>query len=133
MEKGEKKIFKNIDEYIAGQPENLREDLELIRETIKRAAPDATETISYQMPGFKYHGVLVWFAVNKNHIGFYVRPQVKNLFAGQLEGFTTTKSAIHLPIGKPIPVELIYDIARHTAESNLQSAQLKTAARRKKK
>ena len=63
--------FKTIDEYIAGFPEDVRRKLSEVRSTVKKAAPDATEKISYRMPGFDYNGSLVWFAAFKNHIGFY--------------------------------------------------------------
>jgi uncharacterized protein YdhG (YjbR/CyaY superfamily) len=64
----------NIDQYIAGFPPDVQAILEKIRQTIKTAAPDAKETISYQMPTFRLHGNLVHFAAFKNHIGFYPAP-----------------------------------------------------------
>ncbi len=63
--------FNTIDEYIAGFPADIRRKLHAVRSTIKKAAPDAIEQISYRMPGFVCNGSLVWFAAFKNHIGFY--------------------------------------------------------------
>ena len=69
------KIYKNIDAYIAAQPEHLRSMLAEIRAIILKAAPEAEESISYGMPAFKLHGkYLVYFAVWKNHIGLYPLP-----------------------------------------------------------
>ena len=61
----------DIDAYIAGFPSDVQSILEQVRQTIRRAAPDATETISYQMPAFRQHGILVYFAAWKKHIGLY--------------------------------------------------------------
>lgn len=70
-----KKQFETIDEYIKTFPEDVQAILEKIRETIRKAAPEAVETISYQMPAFKLNGrTLVYFAAWKNHIGFYPMP-----------------------------------------------------------
>jgi len=66
-----KKTIKTVDEYIAVQPANVREKLERLRLTIKKAAPKAEEEISYMMPAYKFHGVLVYFGAYQNHIGFY--------------------------------------------------------------
>ncbi len=66
--------YETIDEYIKSFPEDIQIILEKVRETIRKAAPDAREAISYQMPAFKLNGNLVWFAAFKNHIGFYPIP-----------------------------------------------------------
>lgn len=68
-----KREFKSVDEYIAAFPKNVQCILEEFRKAIQEAAPEAEETISYQMPAFKLNGILVWFAAHKNHIGFYPR------------------------------------------------------------
>ena len=66
--------IKTIDEYIKSYPEDIQIILEKMRQTIRKAAPEANEVISYQMPGFKLNGSLVWFAAFKNYIGFYPTP-----------------------------------------------------------
>lgn len=66
--------FKDIDSYIATFPEDVQQILEQIRSVIKNSVPEAEEVISYNMPAFKYHGILVYFAGYKNHIGFYALP-----------------------------------------------------------
>jgi len=97
MDSNAKSQFKNVDEYIAIQPGHIRPTLEHLRQTIKLASPEAEEVISYQMPGYKFHGVLVWFAAFKNHYGFYCIPDVLQKFKDQLSAYELTKSAIRIP------------------------------------
>ncbi len=66
-----KQQYKTIDEYINKFPPEVQRILEKMRQTIHKAAPEAVEVISYQMPALRQEGILVWFAVHKNHIGFY--------------------------------------------------------------
>ena len=92
--------FKNIDEYISTFPEKVRPVLEQIRETIKKAAPKAEEVISYQMPAFKYFGILVNFAAYKNHIGFYPTPSGIEAFKEELSSHERAKGAVKFLIDK---------------------------------
>lgn len=105
-----KDTFKDIDAYISHQPEKTREILEKIRETIKSVAPKAEEMISYQMPAFKYHGMLVYFAAYKNHIGFYSLPSGNNEFKKELSIYKNGKGSVQFPLDKPIPYTLIKKI-----------------------
>ena len=102
----------SIDEYIAVQPEDVRPLLQSIRETIRAAAPKATEKISWQMPTFWQGENLIHFAAFKKHIGLYPGGEATSLFAERLEGYKTSKGTIQLPLGKPIDYELITDIVR---------------------
>ncbi|CAN5558905.1 DUF1801 domain-containing protein [soil metagenome] len=124
----EKISFSTVDEYMAIQSPPLRATLEQLRKTIQKAAPDAEELISYQMPAFRFHGRFLWYAVNKNHIGLYVLPKVLNAFKEQLTGYKRTKSAIHFPIAEPIPEELVTGIVKYGVKINLENALLKKAA-----
>jgi uncharacterized protein YdhG (YjbR/CyaY superfamily) len=63
----------NVDEYIYRFPKDVQEALKQVRQTIKQAAPGATEVLSYNMPAYKLNGMLVWFSAYTNHIGFYPR------------------------------------------------------------
>ena len=83
------KVAGNIDEYIERFPENVQAILQKLRATIRRAAPGAEEVISYQMPAFKYHGMLVYFAGYKNHIGFYPTSSPMKVFKKELAGYKT--------------------------------------------
>ena len=102
----------NIDEYIASQPEAVRPLLQSIRETIRAAAPKATEKISWQMPTFWQGENLIHFAANKKHIGLYPGGEAAAVFAARLTGYKTSKGAIQLPLDKPIDHQLIADIVR---------------------
>ena len=102
------KEIKSIDDYINQFPDEIKSKLESIRTTIKKAAPKSTEVISYGMPAFKQNKVLVYFAVGKNHIGFYPTPNPIKVFTKELEGYKTSKGAIQFPIDKKIPLPLIF-------------------------
>jgi len=119
---------KSIDEYIAGFPPDVREILEKIRETVRRAAPGAEEAISYQIPAFKLNGVLVYFAAFKRHIGFY--PPVKGdaRLLKALARYAGEKGNLRFPLDEPIPFELIERIVKLRLKQNLA----KGPARKKK-
>lgn len=105
-----KQKFSDIDEYHASQPAGIREKLEELRQAIKQAAPLATETISYGMPAFRQNKVLVYYALNKAHIGFYPTPGPIAHFRKELEEYTTSKGAVQFPVDKPLPLTLIQKI-----------------------
>jgi uncharacterized protein YdhG (YjbR/CyaY superfamily) len=111
-----------IDEYIAGFPADIQEILQKIRKTIKDAAPDAQEAISYQMPTFKLHGNLVHFAGYKNHIGFYPVPSGIEKFKAELSVYKQGKGSVQFPLDQPIPYELIRRIVKFRVEENLKKA-----------
>jgi uncharacterized protein YdhG (YjbR/CyaY superfamily) len=114
---------KNIDEYIAGFPNDVQEILERIRMTIRKAAPDAEETISYQMPTFTLKGnYLVYFAAFKKHIGFYPAPLGNAEFKEDLSVYETGKGTVKFPLDKPIPFDLISKIVMFRAKENLAKA-----------
>jgi uncharacterized protein YdhG (YjbR/CyaY superfamily) len=102
----------SIDEYINAQPDDVRPLLQSIRETIRAAAPEATEKISWQMPTFWQGENLIHFAAFKKHIGLYPGGEATAVFAERLTGYKTSKGAIQLPLGKQIDHELITDIVR---------------------
>jgi uncharacterized protein YdhG (YjbR/CyaY superfamily) len=97
----------NIDEYIAGFPPAVRAILGILRQTIRQAAPQATEKISYQMPTYFLNGNLVHFAAYKNHIGFYPTPSGISAFQDDLKAYKTSKGAVQFPLDKPLPLELV--------------------------
>jgi uncharacterized protein YdhG (YjbR/CyaY superfamily) len=106
------KHIKTIDDYIAGFPENVREILEQLRQTIRKCAPKAEETISYQMPAFRQKRILVYFAAFKNHIGFYPTPSGIEKFRKELSGYEVSKGTIKFRIDKPVPFDLIEKIVK---------------------
>jgi uncharacterized protein YdhG (YjbR/CyaY superfamily) len=117
---------KNIDEYIATFPNDVQEILEQIRMTIRTAAPDAEETISYQMPTFTLRGkYLVYFAAYKKHIGLYPAPTGIAEFEEELSLYGAGKGTLRFPLDKPIPFDLIARIVKFRITENLN----KTAAK----
>jgi len=114
-----KKRFKTMDEYIATFPENVQEILEKMRQTIREAAPEAKEAISYQMPTFKLNGNLVHFAAYKNHVGFYPTPSGIDVFKKELAPYETSKGTVKFPIDKPIPNDLVRKIVEFRVKENL--------------
>lgn len=107
-----------IDQYILRFPESTREKLELLRETILKNAPGATETISYQMPAFRLNGILVYFAAYKNHIGFYPTGSGIRAFQTLLSGYKWSKGTIQFPLDEPLPLELISEIVKYRVSEN---------------
>jgi len=112
------KIPENIDEYIADCPLQFRETLNDLREIIRKAAPGAEEKISYHMPAFYLNGPLVFFAAQKNHIGFYPTPSGVEAFKEDLTGYKTSKGAIQFPNDKPLPLQLVTRIVRFRVKEN---------------
>lgn len=107
----------SIDEYIAGFPENVQALLIEMRQIIQAAAPQATETIRYDMPTFQINGKnLVYFAAFKKHIGFYPAPQSVDAFKERLSAFNGTKGGVQFPLDKPIPADLVTDITKYWLE-----------------
>jgi uncharacterized protein YdhG (YjbR/CyaY superfamily) len=109
-----KKQVLTIDDYIQIQEKDKQAGLEKMRAIIKKAAPKAIECISYQMPAFKQNENLVYFALTKNHFGFYPTSKPIEAFKTQLDakGYSYSKGAIQFPIDKPLPVKLIQDIIK---------------------
>jgi len=116
---------KNMDEYIAGFPHDVQEILEKIRLTIRKAAPDAEETISYQMPTFTLKGNLVHFAAYKKHIGLYPAPSGTEKFKKELSGYKAAKGSVRFPLDRPIPFDLISQIVKFRVKENLSRAEAK--------
>lgn len=108
--------YKTIDEYIQTFPPEIQGILENIRQTIHRAAPEAVEVISYQMPAFKQDRILAYFAAHKNHIGFYPGASGIEAFKTELSGYKSSKGAVQFPLDKPVPLDLIEKIVKFRVE-----------------
>ncbi len=109
-----------IDAYIAQCPPEVRPILEKIRAVIKEAAPEAVEKISYQMPGFYFHGSLVWFGAHTHHVGFYPTGSGVEAFKDELSAYKTSRGAVQFPLDQPIPYDLIRRIVRFKVAENLK-------------
>ena len=119
---------KDIDAYIAGFPDDVRAKLEKIRLTIHKAAPQAEEKISYQMPVFAQCGNLVYFGAFKKHIGFFPTSSATREFKEELSSYKSSKGSVQFPLDKPIPLGLISRIVKFRLKENLEKA----AAKKKK-
>jgi uncharacterized protein YdeI (YjbR/CyaY-like superfamily) len=114
------KKFKTVDEYFAALPKDVRDILQGLRTTIRQAAPQAEETISYSMPAFKWKGILVWYAAHTGHVGFYPKSAAIVAFKDELAGYKTSKGAIQFPIEKRIPTNLVKKIVKFRIQENEQ-------------
>jgi uncharacterized protein YdhG (YjbR/CyaY superfamily) len=118
---------KDIDEYIASFPAEVQTVLEKVRQTIRDAAPDAKETISYQMPAFKRHGILVYFAAWTKHIGLYPPISGDKILERAAALYAGPKGNLQFPLNEPIP----YDLIKRIVKLRVKQDSAKAAARRK--
>jgi uncharacterized protein YdhG (YjbR/CyaY superfamily) len=109
----DKKHFTTIDEYINSFPQDTQVILEKVRQSIRKAAPDAVETISYDMPTFDWNGKhLVFFAGWKHHISLYPIPAGDEAFQERIAHYKRVKSTLQFPLDKPVPYDLVEQIVR---------------------
>lgn len=110
--------FRTVEEYLDTLSPDIREIAEKLRQTIRKAAPEAKEVISYQMPTYKLGKILVHFAVHEKHIGFYPTPSAINAFADELKSYKTSKGAVRFPLDRPLPLGLITRIVKFRVKEN---------------
>ena len=111
-----------VDEYIAAFPPEVQAVLQKVRQTVREAAPEAEEAISYQIPAFKQNGVLVYFAAFKNHIGFYPPVRGDPALAKAVSPYAGEKGNLRFPFNQAVPFELISRITRLRLKQNLAKA-----------
>ena len=114
--------FKDTDEYIATFPKETQEVLQQVRTAIKTSAPKAEEVISYGMPAFKLHGMLVYFAGYKQHIGFYPTASGIAAFKDELSKYKNAKGSVQFPLDKPMPLALIKKMVKFRVKENTEKA-----------
>ncbi len=117
----DKKISKNIDEYLIRFPKEVQQLLKKMRLTIKKAAPKAEEKISYGIPTFTLNGNLVHFAGYKNHIGFYPTPSGITAFKKELSAYKGAKGSVQFPINEPLPLTLVSRIVKFRVKKSLNT------------
>ena len=123
--------FKTIDEYIDTFPEDVQKILNELRQTIRETAPEAEETINYQMPTFTLNGNLVHFAAFQNHIGFYPTPSGIEAFKDELAAYKGAKGSVQFPMDEPLPLPLIRKIVEYRVKENLKRKPKKKSTARK--
>lgn len=116
---------KNVDEYIQAFPPPVSYMLEKLRKTIKSAAPKAEEVISYGIAGYKYHGMLIYFAGYKNHVSVYPAPRSSVEFKKELAVYKGGKGTLQFPLDKPLPLDLVKRIVKFRIKANEEKAAIK--------
>jgi uncharacterized protein YdhG (YjbR/CyaY superfamily) len=130
--KRDMKAAASIDEYIAGYPKDVQLKLQKLRETIRKAAPDAGEAIKYGLATFTLNGNLVHFGAFKNHIGFYPAPRAIEEFKKELVSYEGSKGTIQFPMDKPIPYGLITRMVKFRVKKSREAALAKLVKNKKK-
>ena len=123
--KKEMVAVKNIDDYLSAFPQDTVVKLQQLREAIQKAAPAATEAISYAIPTFKQEGNLVHFAGYKNHIGFYPGSAGIEAFEKELSAYNLSKGTVQFPLDKPLPLSLVNKIVKYRVKQNLERTKAK--------
>ena len=124
------KAASSVDEYIATADPQAKKALKDIRKTIRETAPKAEEVISYQIPGYKYHGMLVFFAAWKNHISLYPAPWKAESLKKEMSAYEGSKGTIKFPLDRPMPLTLIKKMVRYRIRENEMKAALKKSIKK---
>ena len=127
--------IRTIDDYISRFPEKVAEMLEILRYTIQSAAPEAEEMISYGIPAFKYHGMLVYFAAYKKHYSLYGGglQSVMAELSEELKGYKTLIGTIQFTYDKPLPTDLVMKIVQARMQQNIDKEAEKAEISREKR
>ncbi len=120
---------RDIDEYISSFPKHTQKVLKQLRATIRKAAPQAEEVISYGIPAFKMNGIVVYFAAHSKHIGMYPKPSGSEALKKELSAYKGGKGTIRFPLDKPLPLALITRFVKFRAHQDVQKAKTKNKAR----
>lgn len=106
--------FQSVDDYIAGQPQGVRETLERVRTAIRKALPEAEESIAYNMPAYKRDGQpVLYFAAWKKHVSLYpVGPRIASALGSELQGAVVEKATAQFPWTAPPSVALVAKIVK---------------------
>lgn len=123
----------NFSDYCKPFDKEIKARLKQVQETVQKAAPDADPVISYSMPAFKYHGVLVYFAGYKNHIGFYPMASGIEAFKKEIEAgnYKWAKGSIQFPHDRPLPLSFITRIIKFRIKYNLEKEAMKKLTKKK--
>ncbi len=118
-------IATDVDSYISGYPPKVQKMLKQLRAAIKKAAPEAEESISYMMPAYKLNGPLVYFGAYEKHIGFYPTGTGVAAFQKEIASYKSSKGAIQFPLDQPLPLALVEKIVKFKVKENLLKAEVK--------
>lgn len=118
--------YTSVQEYISTFLPDTQILLETLRKAIQQAAPEAEEVISYNMPAFKLHGMLVYYAGYDKHIGFYPTPSGIEAFRKELSVLKNAKGSVQFPLDQPLPLDLVTRIVQFRVQENRSLAALKS-------
>lgn len=122
----EKIKFTSVEQYINSFPDHVQFLLEVIRETIHEAAPEAEEVISYNIPAFKFNGMLIFYSAYTKHMTISIPPsKVYEVFKDKLSNYKVSKSAIQLPYNQPLPLQLIKEMTQFRVKELMELAEKK--------
>lgn len=128
----EREKFETVDEYIGTFPENIQAMLQEIRKVMKENAPDAEELISYQIPAFKYHGMLIYYSAYQKHVSVSTAPfKVFEVFEKELSPYKRSKSTVQFPLDQPVPYQLIGEMTKFRVKENKEIAEAKATKKKK--
>jgi uncharacterized protein YdhG (YjbR/CyaY superfamily) len=122
---------KDIDSYIAAFPKNVAVLLTKVRRAIRAAAPKATEVISYNIPAFRMHGILVYFAGFKNHVGLYPPVRGDAAIEKAVAKYEGPKGNLKFPYDEPLPLALIGRIVRFKVRQDGARAAVRKSRKKK--
>jgi len=124
--------FETVEQYISHFPEKVQQVLQEMRKAIRKNAPDAEELISYNIPAFKYHGMLIFYSAYQKHVSISTAPfKVFEVFRDALAPYKQSKSTVQFPLDKPLPAKLIGDMTRFRVKENQEIAEAKAAKKKK--
>src|SRR5436305_15020981 len=118
--------FKTVDDYIKSLLPEQKLKRQLLRSIIKKAAPNASELISYNMPSFNYHSRLVYYAAFKSHIGFYPMASGIAAFTDEISKYKWAKGSVQFPLNEPIPEKLVNKIIKYRFRENQEKYDMKS-------
>ncbi len=118
-----------VEEYTESLPTEQRPGFLELHDTIISAAPGAESCISYSMPAMKLHGVVVYYASWEKHTAIYPMPSALREFADRLGAYSTSKSTVRFPHGKPLPKKLIKEIVEFRVRENRAKAEARSIRR----
>jgi uncharacterized protein YdhG (YjbR/CyaY superfamily) len=129
---GERERFETVDAYIDTFPENVQIILQEIRKVMKENAPEAEELISYQIPAFKYHGMLIYYSAYQKHVSVSTAPFIVfEIFEKELSAYKRSKSTVQFPLDQPVPYQLIGEMTKFRVKENKEIAEAKAAKKKK--
>jgi uncharacterized protein YdhG (YjbR/CyaY superfamily) len=118
--------FKTVDEYISSLPADKQKAVKEVRKVVCAAAPGAEEVISYNMPALRLHGMLLYYAAWKDHLGFYgISSSILDVFKKELSAYKQSKGTIQFPLGQLLPTRLITKMVQYRVKENREKAEAK--------